>query len=110
MVSVEWGILTYTMHPYVIGRGHRMLALEDFVDRLAQEGAVFMAMEDAAREGSARLWGGPDTFLRRWSFRGALLREPGIQAAVPLRSGFRVQCCALPRNDGIVWLAPAPRS
>ena len=34
--SVEWGILTYTMHPYVIGRGYRMLALEDLVDRLAQ--------------------------------------------------------------------------
>ena len=54
--SVEWGILTYTMHPYVIGRGHRMLAFEDLVDRLAQEGAVFMAMEDAAREASARMW------------------------------------------------------
>jgi peptidoglycan-N-acetylglucosamine deacetylase len=54
--SVEWGILTYTMHPYVIGRGHRMLALEDLVDRLAQEGAVFMTMEDAAREASARMW------------------------------------------------------
>jgi hypothetical protein len=54
--SVEWGILTYTMHPYVIGRGHRMLALEDLVDRLTREGAVFMAMEDAAREASARMW------------------------------------------------------
>jgi peptidoglycan-N-acetylglucosamine deacetylase len=55
-VSVDWGILTYTMHPYVIGRGHRMLALEDLVGRLAQEGAVFMAMEDAAREAHARMW------------------------------------------------------
>ena len=54
--SVEWGILTYTMHPYVIGRGYRMLALEDLADRLAREGAVFMTMEDAAREASARLW------------------------------------------------------
>jgi peptidoglycan-N-acetylglucosamine deacetylase len=26
--TVDWGALTYTMHPYVIGRGHRMLALE----------------------------------------------------------------------------------
>jgi peptidoglycan/xylan/chitin deacetylase (PgdA/CDA1 family) len=48
--SVEWGVLTYTMHPYVIGRGHRMLALEDLVDRLIKEGAVFATMEDAARE------------------------------------------------------------
>jgi 5-methylthioadenosine/S-adenosylhomocysteine deaminase len=35
------------------------------------------------------------------SFRGALLREPGIQAAVqPARSGFRVPACGRPRNDG----------
>ena len=48
--SVDWGVLTYTMHPYVIGRGYRMLALEDLIDRLAKEGAVFMTMEEAARE------------------------------------------------------------
>ena len=48
--SVEWGVLTYTMHPYVIGRGHRMLALEDLVDRLIKEGAQFATMEEAARE------------------------------------------------------------
>ena len=33
--TVDWGVLTYTMHPYVIGRGYRMLALEDLVDKLA---------------------------------------------------------------------------
>jgi peptidoglycan/xylan/chitin deacetylase (PgdA/CDA1 family) len=48
--SVEWGVLTYTMHPYVIGRGYRMLALEDLVDRLIKEGAQFVTMEEAARE------------------------------------------------------------
>ncbi|MBV9970506.1 MAG: polysaccharide deacetylase [Xanthobacteraceae bacterium] len=53
---VEWGVLTYTMHPYVIGRGHRMMALEDLLDRLTREGAVFMTMEDAARAASARMW------------------------------------------------------
>ena len=53
--SVDWGILTYTMHPYVIGRGYRMLALEEFIDLLAREGAVFMTMEDAAHEAQARL-------------------------------------------------------
>jgi hypothetical protein len=53
--TVEWGVLTYTMHPYVIGRGYRMLALEDLVDKLANEGAAFMKMEDAAREAGARL-------------------------------------------------------
>ena len=53
--TVEWGVLTYTMHPYVIGRGYRMLALEDLVDKLGKEGAVFMTMEDAAREAEQRL-------------------------------------------------------
>ena len=55
--SVDWGILTYTMHPYVIGRGYRMLALETLITRLADEGAVFMTMEDAAREAQQRMWG-----------------------------------------------------
>jgi peptidoglycan/xylan/chitin deacetylase (PgdA/CDA1 family) len=55
--SVDWGVLTYTMHPYVIGRGYRMLALEDLVARLAREGAVFTTMEEAAREAQTYLGG-----------------------------------------------------
>ena len=55
--TVDWGVLTYTMHPFVIGRGYRMLALEGLVDRLGNEGAVFMTMEDAAREAAAKLSG-----------------------------------------------------
>jgi peptidoglycan-N-acetylglucosamine deacetylase len=53
--SVDWGVLTYTMHPFVIGRGYRMLALEDLIDCIVKEGAVFMTMEDAAREAEPRL-------------------------------------------------------
>jgi peptidoglycan/xylan/chitin deacetylase (PgdA/CDA1 family) len=53
--STDWGVLTYTMHPYVIGRGYRMLALEGLVDKLAAEGAVFMTMGEAAREAEPRL-------------------------------------------------------
>jgi len=53
--SVDWGVLTLTMHPYVIGRGQRMLALEDLVATLTEEGAVFMTMEQAAREAGERL-------------------------------------------------------
>lgn len=53
--TVEWGVLTYTMHPYVIGRGYRMLALEQMVDKLADEGAVFMRLENAAREAEQQL-------------------------------------------------------
>jgi peptidoglycan/xylan/chitin deacetylase (PgdA/CDA1 family) len=52
--TVEWGVLTYTMHPYVIGRGYRMLALEQLVDKLGREGATFMTLENAARE--AEVW------------------------------------------------------
>jgi peptidoglycan/xylan/chitin deacetylase (PgdA/CDA1 family) len=55
--TVEWGVLTYTMHPYVIGRGYRMLALEALVKDLLAAGAVFMTMEDAATEAQARMFG-----------------------------------------------------
>jgi DNA-binding transcriptional regulator YhcF (GntR family) len=43
------------MHPFVIGRGYRMLALEGLVERLGKEGAVFVTMEEAAREAETRL-------------------------------------------------------
>lgn len=45
--STDFGILTFTMHPYVIGRGNRMLAFEGFVESLIKEGAEFMTMEQA---------------------------------------------------------------
>jgi hypothetical protein len=54
--STDWGILTYTMHPYVIGRGYRMLALEDLVEKLTAAGAVFMTMEEAAAEAQKKLF------------------------------------------------------
>jgi peptidoglycan/xylan/chitin deacetylase (PgdA/CDA1 family) len=54
--TVDWGVLTYTMHPYVIGRGYRMLAFEALVKNLQAAGAVFMTMEDAAAEAQARLF------------------------------------------------------
>ena len=53
--SVEWGVLTYTLHPYVIGRGYRMLAFEGFIDNLIKEGAEFMTMEQALQETKKRL-------------------------------------------------------
>ena len=52
--TVDWGVLTYTFHPQVIGRGHRMLMLERLVETLQAEGAVFLPMEQAAAEYSAR--------------------------------------------------------
>src|SRR6266850_707390 len=46
--ETDWGVLTYTFHPFVIGRGHRMMALERLIERLAAEGAEFMRMDAAA--------------------------------------------------------------
>ena len=45
----DWGIITYTCHPYVIGRGHRMLMLERFITRLQELGAQFIRMDHAAQ-------------------------------------------------------------
>lgn len=52
--TTDWGVLTYTFHPYVIGRGHRMMMLERLIDRLAGLGAIFMTMEAAADAFRAR--------------------------------------------------------
>lgn len=46
----DWGVLTYTFHPYCIGRGHRMLVFEKLISHLRDRGAVFMTMSEAARE------------------------------------------------------------
>jgi peptidoglycan/xylan/chitin deacetylase (PgdA/CDA1 family) len=42
------GILTFTLHPFVIGRGHRMMMLEGLITALRERGARFATMEDAA--------------------------------------------------------------
>jgi peptidoglycan-N-acetylglucosamine deacetylase len=45
---IEWGVLTYTFHPFVIGRGHRMLVLEKLLETLQAGGVEFCTMEAAA--------------------------------------------------------------
>ena len=47
---MDWGVITYTCHPFVIGRGHRMLMLERLIEKLRARGAVFCTMEAAALE------------------------------------------------------------
>ncbi len=42
----EWGMLVYTFHPYVIGRGHRMTMLEKLIDELARRGAIFSTLRE----------------------------------------------------------------
>ena len=48
--KLDWGILTYTCHPFCIGRGHRMLMLEKLIVELMDRGARFLTMEDALAE------------------------------------------------------------
>ena len=45
-----WGVLTYTFHPFVIGRGHRMLMLDKFIQKLKDAGANFVTAEAAVEE------------------------------------------------------------
>jgi peptidoglycan/xylan/chitin deacetylase (PgdA/CDA1 family) len=43
------GVYTLTLHPQVIGRGHRMLMLEELLDRIAAQGGVeFATLGDVA--------------------------------------------------------------
>ena len=46
----DWGVLTYTFHPHVIGRGHRMYMFEHMIEVLRAEGAQFVTMETAVDE------------------------------------------------------------
>jgi peptidoglycan/xylan/chitin deacetylase (PgdA/CDA1 family) len=52
--ETDWGILTYTCHPFVIGRGHRMMMLERLIQALNERGAAFASMEEAALEYQGR--------------------------------------------------------
>ncbi|MGQ0749467.1 MAG: polysaccharide deacetylase family protein [Betaproteobacteria bacterium] len=53
--TLDWGVVTYTFHPFVIGRGHRMVALEKLIRTLRENGAAFLTMEQAAREFAGRM-------------------------------------------------------
>jgi peptidoglycan/xylan/chitin deacetylase (PgdA/CDA1 family) len=53
---LDYGIITYTFHPLVIGRGHRLLALEALIDTLSEEGATFTTLEQAGARAVERDW------------------------------------------------------
>jgi peptidoglycan-N-acetylglucosamine deacetylase len=46
----EWGVLTYTCHPFIIGRGHRVMMLERLIRRMKDEGAVFQRVDQTVEE------------------------------------------------------------
>jgi peptidoglycan-N-acetylglucosamine deacetylase len=48
--NTDRGVLTYTCHPFVIGRGHRMLMLENLIHQLKAKGAGFVTAEGAVAE------------------------------------------------------------
>ena len=52
--NTDWGLLGYTFHPLVIGRGHRMLMLERLILNLQEQGAEFLTLEEGARRFQAR--------------------------------------------------------
>jgi peptidoglycan/xylan/chitin deacetylase (PgdA/CDA1 family) len=51
---LDWGTLVYTCHPYVIGRGHRMMLLERLILNLMEMNAVFLTMSQAVDEFKSR--------------------------------------------------------
>jgi peptidoglycan-N-acetylglucosamine deacetylase len=56
--NYDWGVLTYTFHPHVIGRGHRLIMLEKLIERLQSAGARFVTMEHAVGEYRKKYPGG----------------------------------------------------
>jgi peptidoglycan/xylan/chitin deacetylase (PgdA/CDA1 family) len=52
--SLDWGVMTYTFHPFCSGRGHRMIMMDKLITALRAEGAEFLTMEAAAAAFVAR--------------------------------------------------------
>jgi hypothetical protein len=48
--AVEWGVLTYTCHPFIIGRGHRIMMLERLIQSMKEAGAVFQRVDNTVEE------------------------------------------------------------
>ena len=54
----DWGVITYTFHPFVSGRGHRMKVMDRLIRHLKNGGAEFMTLEGAAAAAAQRLAAG----------------------------------------------------
>ncbi|HET7056109.1 MAG TPA: hypothetical protein VFI12_06575, partial [Thermomicrobiales bacterium] len=60
--DVPNGIYTLTMHPEIIGKGHRIMLLERLVDWMADhEGVAFARLGDAADQWRGQQGGAPGT-------------------------------------------------
>jgi peptidoglycan-N-acetylglucosamine deacetylase len=52
--SQDWGVMTLTFHPHVIGRGHRRRTFGRLLERLLKEGARFVTLSQALVEYRSR--------------------------------------------------------
>ena len=43
-------MLTFTCHPYISGRGHRIKMLEQLIRKLKEQGAVFQRVDQTVEE------------------------------------------------------------
>ena len=48
--AVKWGVLTFTCHPFISGRGHRIMMLEQLIRKLKDGGAVFQRVDQTVEE------------------------------------------------------------
>ena len=48
--TTEWGVLTFTCHPFISGRGHRIMMLEKLIRTLKDKGAVFQRADRTVEE------------------------------------------------------------
>ena len=48
--TMDWGVITYTCHPQIIGRGHRMMMMDRLIEKLKKHDVTFMTMENAVDE------------------------------------------------------------
>ncbi len=48
--TMDWGVITYTCHPQIIGRGHRMMMMDRLIKKLKKHDVTFMTMENAVDE------------------------------------------------------------
>jgi len=48
--TVDWGVLTFTCHPFISGRGHRIMLLEKLIRTLKDKGAVFQRADHTVEE------------------------------------------------------------
>jgi peptidoglycan/xylan/chitin deacetylase (PgdA/CDA1 family) len=48
--AVEWGVLTFTCHPFISGRGHRIMMLEQLIQKMKYHGAVFQRVDETVEE------------------------------------------------------------